>query len=137
MLENVVDQEIYLTSKKMVETYLPFGSAKGDVGGNARVSVVLEGLVRGMGRVGALDLNGMEVREAVKVGVRRRGEALTRERRGKEGEEAAAILRESGWGLLRGVGAEKGDDEEEEGVRDQDENGDGDEAGDGEDIVVV
>jgi hypothetical protein len=137
MLENVVDGERYLTRAKLVKCYLPHASSKGDVAGNARVSVLLEGLVREMRRGGLLE-EGVDVQDAVRKGVRRRGEA--RRGRGVEEDMAVVVLRESGWGFLRAVGAgEVVDEEEGGGDRDQDTTSGGAEDGDvdGEDILVM
>ena len=81
---------------------------------NAKVSILLESLVRSMRRGGLLD-DGVEVQGAVRKGVERRMEVLRRERRGRaaaveEEELAGKMLRESGWALLRAVGAKEVDE---------------------------
>ena len=115
MLENVVDDECYLTRSKLLSCYLPFAAAKADVASNAKVSILLESLVRSMRRSGLLD-DGVDVQSAVRKGVERRVEVSGRERRGRvadqeEEELAGKMLRESGWALLRAVGAKEVDEE--------------------------
>lgn len=116
MLENVVDDERYLTKTKMVQSYLPFAASKSDASSNAKVSLLLESLVRSMKKGGLLD-DGPDVQEAVRKGVERRQQVL-RSDRGKKasGEEelASKMLRESAWGLLRAVGARELDEEAED-----------------------
>ena len=92
-----VREEAMLTQTKLEKTYLPFAANKTDVAENAKVSILLEALLRYLAMAGHLRLR-PSLRQAVREGIQaRRDKPTSNTRKAKSRETFAwALLVESG-----------------------------------------